>query len=230
MVKLRYSAGNVISPEVHKIGVLAIGSHLENHGPCLPIDTDAKIASHLALQAALRTGAKFLGVLYAATEYDYVQHGKHISPHELAYKRLLPTLKASKKSMELEKIVLVNGHGGNIPLISYLKDIETETGLEIVFNNKIVEIEGPHAGSGELSIGKILGILDESVLDEQCNFQKYPEVGMVGLNKARKIDEGINKGACLLEKEGISIDIEKGYDMLETAIEDIITDIKNLLK
>ncbi|MDI6645354.1 MAG: creatinine amidohydrolase, partial [Methanobacteriaceae archaeon] len=69
MVKLRYSAGNIISPEVHKIGVLAIGSHLENHGPCLPIDTDAKIASHLALQAALRTGAKFLGVLYAATEY-----------------------------------------------------------------------------------------------------------------------------------------------------------------
>jgi len=230
MVKLRYSAGNVISPEVHRIGVLAIGSHLENHGPCLPIDTDAKIASHLALQAAIRTGAKFLGVLYAATEYEYVQHGKHINPHELAYKRLLPTLKASKKSMDLEKIVLVNGHGGNIPLISYLKDIEKETSLEIVFNNKIVEIEGPHAGSGELSIGKILGITDESQIDNHCNFEEYPEVGMVGLNKAREMNKGIDEGACLIESQGIFIDTENGYNLIETAINDIIKDIKNLLK
>ncbi|MDI6645242.1 MAG: 2-amino-5-formylamino-6-ribosylaminopyrimidin-4(3H)-one 5'-monophosphate deformylase, partial [Methanobacteriaceae archaeon] len=177
----------------------------------------------------LRTGAKFLGVLYAATEYDYVKHGKHISTMELAYKQLVPTLKSSKKSMDLEKVVLVNGHGGNFPLISYLNDVEKKTGLEIIFNNKIVEIEGPHAGSGELSIGKILGMTDESQLDEHCNFQKYPEVGMVGLNKARKLNKGINEGACLIESQGIFIDVEKGYDLLETALKNIVEDIRNLL-
>ena len=69
MVELNLDAGNIISEDVHRIGILAVGSHLENHGPALPIDTDAKIASYVALEAALRTGARFLGVLYAASEF-----------------------------------------------------------------------------------------------------------------------------------------------------------------
>ena len=40
MVNLRLSAGNVKNPNVHKIGIIALGSHLENHGPALPIDTN----------------------------------------------------------------------------------------------------------------------------------------------------------------------------------------------
>jgi 2-amino-5-formylamino-6-ribosylaminopyrimidin-4(3H)-one 5'-monophosphate deformylase len=228
-MKLRYSSGNVISPKVHEIGVLAVGSHLENHGAALPIDTDSKIAAHLALQASLRSGAKFLGILYAATEYDYIKHGIHIDAEELAKKRLLPTLKTAKKCLNIKKIVLVNGHGGNIPLIDYLEDIENELGLKIIFNNKIVEIEGPHAGSGELSMGCVLKIVDKSKLDEHCNFGKYPEVGMVGFKEARNIDKGINEGAEAIETEGVCIDIKLGNEMLETAIEDIIKDVKSLL-
>ncbi|MGF7118979.1 2-amino-5-formylamino-6-ribosylaminopyrimidin-4(3H)-one 5'-monophosphate deformylase [Methanobacterium oryzae] len=228
-MKLRYSSGNVISPKVHEIGVLAVGSHLENHGAALPIDTDSKIAAHLALQSSLRSGAKFLGILYAATEYDYIKHGIHIDAEELAKKRLLPTLKTAKKCLNIKKIVLVNGHGGNIPLLNYLEDIKKELELEIVFNNKIVEIEGPHAGTGELSMGSILGIVDESKLEKHCNFENYPEVGMVGFKEARSIDEGINKGAETVETEGICIDLELGNEMLEVAIDDIMRDIKGLL-
>ena len=33
MVELRVNAGNVKNPNVHKIGIIALGSHLENHGP-----------------------------------------------------------------------------------------------------------------------------------------------------------------------------------------------------
>jgi len=228
MVKLRYSSGNVISPEVHKVGVLAIGSHLENHGACLPIDTDAKIASYLALQAALRTGAKFLGVLYAATEYDYVKHGKHIKPQELVEKRLIPTLASAKKCLELEKIVLVNGHGGNRPLFPYISEIEKKLELTIKVNNKIVEIEGPHAGTGELSIGDVLGLVDKSKLEKHCDFDKYPEVGMVGLKDARIADKGIDQGAKLVESQKVSIDINYGEKLLQTALEDIIKDIENI--
>lgn len=228
-MKLRYSSGNVISPKVHEIGILAVGSHLENHGAALPIDTDSKIAAHLALQASLRSGAKFLGILYAATEYDYIKHGIHIDAEELAKKRLLPTLKTAKKCLNIKKVVLVNGHGGNIPLLNYLEDIENELNLEIVFNNKIVEIEGPHAGTGELSMGSILGIVDESKLDEHCNFENYPEVGMVGFKEARNIDKGIDMGAKTIETEGVCIDIDLGKKLLETAIEDIIKDIHEFL-
>lgn len=228
-MKLNYSSGNVISPKVHEIGILAVGSHLENHGAALPIDTDSKIASHIALQAALRSGAKFLGILYAATEYDYIPHGIHIGAEELAKKRLLPAIKSAKECLKIKKVVLVNGHGGNLPLLNYIEEIENELGIKIIFNNEIVEIEGPHAGTGELSIGSILGILDESKLLEHCNFQKYPEVGMVGFGEARTIDEGINQGAECVEKKGVCIDENYGNELLETAIKDIINVIRELL-
>ena len=83
MAELRYDSGNVISPNVHSVGILAIGSHLENHGAALPIDTDSKIAAYIGLQASLITGAKFLGILYAATEYPYIDHGKHLRTKDI---------------------------------------------------------------------------------------------------------------------------------------------------
>jgi 2-amino-5-formylamino-6-ribosylaminopyrimidin-4(3H)-one 5'-monophosphate deformylase len=228
-MELRYSSGNVISPEVHEIGVLAVGSHLENHGAALPIDTDSKIAAYLALQASLISGAKFLGILHAATEYDYVKHGIHIDAQKLAEDQLFTALSSAKKYLNIKKVVLVNGHGGNVPLMDHIGEIEKELKLRIVFNNKIVEIEGPHAGTGELSMGNILKIVDESKLQEHCDFKKYPEVGMVGLEEARDINEGINDGARTVEKEGVCIDMELGKQLLDIAVEDIIGDIKRLL-
>ena len=70
MAELRYRAGNIRDPGVHKIGIIALGSHLENHGPALPIDTDAKIAAHIAFESSLKTGAKFLGIIFPAYELD----------------------------------------------------------------------------------------------------------------------------------------------------------------
>ncbi len=229
MVNLRYSSGQVLSPEVHQIGVMAIGSHLENHGAALPIDTDSKIASYLALESSFRTGAKFLGILYGATEYDYVKHGVHLSPEELVKKELIPTLKNAKRNLNLEAVVLVNGHGGNVPITEYLEDLEQEVHLKVVFNNKIVEIEGPHAGTGELSLGAVLGIVDKSRLDKHCDFDDYPEVGMVGLYEARKASSGIDAGARTITQEGVCIDFELGKKLLEIAVEDIVGDIKNLV-
>ena len=111
----------------------------------------------------------------------------------------------------------------------YLGEIEKEVGLKIIFNNKIVEIEGPHAGSGELSMGAVLGIVDESRIDEHCNFDKYPEVGMIGLHEARKASSGIDAGARTIKKEGVCVDSELGKKLLETAVKDIIGDIKDTI-
>lgn len=229
MVQLRYSSGKILDEKVHKVGILALGSHLENHGAALPIDTDSKIAAHLAFQAALRTGAKYLGILYAATEYNYVKHGKHQPPKELVQKRLKPTLHSAKNCLDLEMVVLVNGHGGNVPIKNYLNMLEEELNLKILFNNKIVEIEGPHAGTGELSMGAVLGILDGDKLEEHCKFDEYPEVGMVGLKEARQKSEGIDAGAREVLNVGVCVDEEFGEYLLETAIEDVVKDIIVLL-
>jgi 2-amino-5-formylamino-6-ribosylaminopyrimidin-4(3H)-one 5'-monophosphate deformylase len=230
MVQLRYSSGKVLDRQVHKVGLLALGSHLENHGAALPIDTDSKIAAYLCLQAALRTGAKYLGILYAAAEYNYVKHGKHMTPHELVEKRLTTTLQAAKKCLDLEMVVLVNGHGGNVPVKDQLNELEDKLGLKILFNNKIVEIEGPHAGTGELSMGAVLGIVDETRLDEHCQFDRYPEVGMVGLKEARRESAEIDIGAQDVLNNGVCVDEELGERLLETAIEDIIDDVIKLLE
>jgi 2-amino-5-formylamino-6-ribosylaminopyrimidin-4(3H)-one 5'-monophosphate deformylase len=230
MVELRYESGNVMSPEVHRIGIIALGSHLENHGAALPIDTDAKIASYLALEASFRTGAKFLGVLYAATEYPYIKHGIHIDVKNLVEHQLKPTLKSAKKCLQIEKVIIVNGHGGNVPVKEYLKDLEKELDLDILFNNKIVETEGPHAGSGELSMGIILGIVDERKIKQHCNINEYGEVGMVAFTEARAKDPGIDKGARLMEKEGICMDPVLGHKLLDDALTDIERDVRTLLK
>ena len=123
MAELRYESGNIISSNVHKVGILAIGSHLENHQSALPIDTDSKIASYIGLQASLITGAMFLGVLYAATEYPHIDHGVHLKPEDMVEKQLIPTLKSAKKCLDLDSVVLVNGHGGNLPVKDYLENI-----------------------------------------------------------------------------------------------------------
>ena len=96
MVELRVNAGNVKNPNVHKIGIIALGSHLENHGPALPIDTDAKIASYIAFKAALESGAKFLGVVYPAHEIKEINHGIHVSLDDLT-DEIVNVLKSAKR-------------------------------------------------------------------------------------------------------------------------------------
>ena len=171
MVELRYRAGKINDPGVHKIGIIALGSHLENHGPALPIDTDAKIGAHIAFQSSLMTGAKFLGIIFPAYELDEINHGIHVSLDELK-ENVINTLNSAKKFLNIEKVVIVNAHGGNIPLMAELWEIEEKTDLAIVFNNKVISSEGPHGGSGELSMAKVLGIIDESEVENQADVLK----------------------------------------------------------
>ena len=130
MAELRYRAGKIKDPGVHKIGIIALGSHLENHGPALPIDTDAKIGAHIAFQSALMTGAKFLGIIFPAYELDTIDHGVHVSLDVLK-ENVIDTLNSAKKFLDIEKAVIVNAHGGNIPLMTELWDIEDKTEMSI---------------------------------------------------------------------------------------------------
>ena len=205
MAELRYRAGNIRNPEVHKIGIIALGSHLENHGPALPIDTDAKIGAHIAFQSALQSGAKFLGIMYPAHELDTIDHGVHVSLETLK-EEVVKTLINAKKFLDVEKVIIVNSHGGNIPLMHELWDIEDRTDMYVVFNNKVISSEGPHGGSGELSMAKVLGIVNEEELKNQSDVNKYEEIGLYGFKQARHDDPNIEAGARDVEENGVYID------------------------
>lgn len=228
-IKLKYQSGNVISDKVHKIGIIALGSHRENHGTALPIDTDSKIAAHIALNVSTKSGATFLGIFYAATEYDYVKHGMHLKKDDLINNQMIPQLINAKEQLNLENIIIVNGHGGNNLIIGDIPFIEEKTGLNIIFNNSIIENEGPHACTGELSMGKILGIVNENNIESHGDFIKNPEVGMVGLKEARINEPIIDNEAKYIEENGFRIDEEFGKELLENAEKSIIDDIYSLL-
>jgi 2-amino-5-formylamino-6-ribosylaminopyrimidin-4(3H)-one 5'-monophosphate deformylase len=228
MAELRYRAGNIKDPQVHKVGIIALGSHLENHGPALPIDTDAKIAAHIAFQSSLLSGAKFLGIIFPAYELDTIDHGVHVSLDVLK-ENVISTLNAAKKFMDVEKVIIVNAHGGNIPLVAELWDIEDKTGLSITFNNKVISSEGPHGGSGELSMAKVLGIVNEAEVENQANVKEYEEVGLYGFTQARKDDPNIEEGARDVEENGVYVDEEYGHRLFNLAINSVLLDIEKLL-
>ena len=228
MAELRYRAGRIRDPGVHKIGIIALGSHLENHGPALPIDTDAKIGAHIAFQASLLTGAKFLGIIFPAYELDTIDHGVHVSLEELK-ENVITTLNQAKKYLGIEKVVIVNAHGGNIPLMTELWDIEDKTDLSITFNNKVISSEGPHGGSGELSMAKVLGIVDEKEVINQANVNEYEEVGLHGFKQAREDDPNIEEGAIDVEENGVYVDEEYGERLFNLAISTVIFDVEKLL-
>lgn len=228
-IKLKYESGKVMSEKVHQIGIIALGSHRENHGSALPIDTDSKIAANVALNVATKTGATFLGIFYGATEYDYVKHGIHLKKEDLINNQIIPQLLNAKKLLNISKVIIVNGHGGNNLIINEIKDISNKTGLKIVFNNSIIEKEGPHACTGELSMGKVLGFVDEEKIIEHGNFDKNPEVGMVGLKLARENEPIIDEEAKFIEKNGFKIDEDIGRKLLDDAEKNIIESVKSLL-
>lgn len=228
MAELRYRAGNIRNPEVHKIGIIALGSHLENHGPALPIDTDAKIGAHIAFQSALQSGAKFLGIMYPAHELDTIDHGVHVSLETLK-EEVVKTLINAKKFLDVEKVIIVNSHGGNIPLMHELWDIEDRTDMYVVFNNKVISSEGPHGGSGELSMAKVLGIVNEEKLKNQSDVNKYEEIGLYGFKQARHDDPNIEAGARDVEENGVYIDEEYGKRLFDLAISSVLLDVEKLL-
>lgn len=208
------------------VGVLALGSHDERHGAALPRDTDARIAEHIALEAARRTGANFLGVLRSSYELPGIDTGEHQSLEDLLAELRRELRRA--KANGVRAVVLVNAHGGNQILRKELDGVRGELGMEVRFNGTITEIEGPHAGTGELSIGAAMGITDESKLEEHSDFERYPEVGFVGLEEARERYPWAEEHAREVLKRGVRVDKRFGVRLLGRAISDVVNDIEML--
>ena len=78
-------------------------------------------------------------------------------------------------------------------------------------------------------MGKVLGITDEDSINEHGDFNKNPEVGMVGLKLARETEPIIDEEAKTIEKEGFEVNEEFGRKLLINAEKSIIEDIKKLL-
>jgi 2-amino-5-formylamino-6-ribosylaminopyrimidin-4(3H)-one 5'-monophosphate deformylase len=209
----------------NQVGVIILGSQDEKHG-LLPKDIDTKLATYVALYAGALTDAKLVGIVNSAAEFEYIRHGRHHHLSAVLYdlKRIIEN---AVQRLMIKRFVVVNGHGGNTLIVNHLPELEKSLGVTIIFNNIILELEGAHAGQQECSMASAAGLVDNSKLDGQEDFQRFPEVGFVGMVEAHQ-NKKIKMQAEKTVKEGVKVDLKLGKKLLGKAIEDVVTQIKSL--
>jgi creatinine amidohydrolase len=149
------------SAEVVKgsVVVVPVGS-LEQHGPHLPLDTDTVIASAVAAEVAVRLGG------WCAPPVAYGSSGEHqmfpgtTSIGTPALARLVVELVRSLGHWA-SRVVLVNGHGGNLEAV--LVAVEQLTGEGHAVQAVWCAAPGMDAHAGRAETSLMLHLRPESV-------------------------------------------------------------------
>ena len=231
--KVSYSeAGRYFSE--NDIVLLPVGS-TEQHGKQNPLGTDYLVAYKIALEAASRTGVATL----PPVPFGVSSHHRHfpgtIYVSEEAFRNYIRDVCLSLKEHGVRKIVIVNGHGGNLAsLLEVARELKHIGMLVVIFQwwniEELSEYFKPeeigHAAAMETSLVAFL----------------YPE--LVDLSRAcnetpRKILEGLPVYYPWDTKEytdsgvfGVSTTAssERGKIVFELAVKKLIEIIKTLKK
>lgn len=135
---------------------------LEKHGPHMPIGTDLINVRYVALHAAEQQYA----VVFPEYYFGQISEARH-EPGTVAYSRdlQLALLQATTDEMArngCKKILIVNGHGGNVSLLPYFAQSQLDKPHDYVvylFDQRMPATGGPkrktiddqHAGESETS-------------------------------------------------------------------------------
>lgn len=103
------------------IALLPVGS-IEQHGPHLPLDTDAYDAEYLARQVA-RSCSKprplVLPLIPYGISYEHDDFKGTVSITNDTLSRLVYDIGINTARNGIKKLVIINGHGGNTPALNY---------------------------------------------------------------------------------------------------------------
>ena len=196
----RFYMGELTWPDVeeflsnHDVVVVPVGS-CEQHGPHLPLDTDAYDVFWLSRKAAEKAGCALVAppIYYGVSSHHMDFPGTvTLRPHtleELAYEVAGSLIKHG-----FRKIVFENGHGGNTPALeSAAQRIKADTGAFVVvdtvslipdFIEEFIEtLYDAHAGEFETST--TLANREELVVTERIEKpriklpeSKYTKIGL----------------------------------------------------
>ena len=139
----------------HRIVLLPLGS-CEQHGPHLPFATDTLIADAVASRAADQLKACGVDV-WCAPAVGYGASGEHqhfpgtLSIGHDALRQLIIELGRSVSEWA-GRLVLVNGHGGNLPTVSTAVRLLRQEGRDAAWCSCVAAGADAHAGRTETSL------------------------------------------------------------------------------
>ncbi|MBN2071694.1 MAG: creatininase family protein [Candidatus Krumholzibacteriota bacterium] len=120
-------------PEMEKrlsevdVAILPVGS-IEQHGPHLPLDTDAFDADYLAQRIAEACSSPkplvLPGISYGVS-YEHTDFKGTLGISNNTLSRLIYDIGISAAKNGINKLVIVNGHGGNMPALNYAAQMIT---------------------------------------------------------------------------------------------------------
>jgi creatinine amidohydrolase len=218
------------------IVILPVGSN-EQHGPANPLGTDHLIAKSLAEEVAKRTGVLCLQVIPFGVSSHHKQFWGTIYISPKTFKKYVKETCLSLNYCGVRKIVVVNGHGGNLAALSESARELREEGIFVsifqwwtatpkLLPELFTAEERRHAGAEETSV----------------NLALHPN--LVNMDKA--VDEGPRRHA--LQMEGMTLPLstvdetssgvygkqstasaEKGRKVVEAVVNELAKHV-NLLK
>ena len=219
------------------IAILPVGSN-EQHGPQNPLGTDHLIAKALAEETAKRTGVLCLQVIPFGVSSHHKQFWGtiHISPKTL--KKYVKETCLSLNYYGVKKILIVNGHGGNLSALAELARELREKGIFIsIFQ------WWPAASKLLPDLFKLEERRHASAEETSVNLALYP--GIVNMDKA--VDEAVRES--VLQSDGITLPLdtidythsgvfgasttasaEKGKIVLETMVGELVKHVDLLKK
>ena len=145
--------------EVERTTVLVPVGSLEQHGPHLPLDTDARIAAAVARRAADPSTLIAPPLAYGASG-EHEGFAGTLSIGHAALRAVLVELGRSAGAWA-SRLVFVNGHGGNLPTVAEAAVQLRAEGRDVAWSGCVVPGGDAHAGRTETSI---LLALDPSVV------------------------------------------------------------------
>jgi creatinine amidohydrolase len=216
--------------------IIPVGSN-EQHGPHNPLGTDHLIAKAIAEETAKRTGVVCLQVVPFGVSHHHRQFWGtiHVSPE--TFKNYLKEICLALNYYGVRKIVIVNGHGGNLAALAELARELREKGVFIsIFQwwtaaSKLLPRifkpeERGHAGAEETSVNLALHphlVRTDKAVDEEAH-SHFAEVAGITL----PLDTADYTSSGVFGKS-TTASAEKGREVFEAVVNELTRHV-NLLK
>lgn len=196
-----------LAAKPNALAILPTGS-LEQHGPHLPVITDTASASAAAIRAAQLVAddipvAVLPGLWLGMSEHHF-PFGGTISVDFEAYRAIIHSVARSLKVLGFARLLLVNGHGGNIdPLAVIARELAAALSMPIVATTPwmlapkevgaIFETDtGPrHACEGETSVMLVIAgeLVRKDKFDEAMQQRPQPVDAPAGFSRFYSFSE-----------------------------------------